>query len=66
MGLAMVHGIVKSYGGKISVDSKPGQGALFRIYLPVTRKRQGAPPISVRERSSQGQNGSYLWTMKPP
>jgi signal transduction histidine kinase/DNA-binding response OmpR family regulator len=44
MGLAMVHGIIKSYGGKISVDSKPGQGTLFRIYLPVTRKRQGHRP----------------------
>jgi len=41
MGLAMVHGIIESYGGKISVDSKPGQGTLFTIYLPVTRKRQG-------------------------
>ncbi len=40
MGLAMVKGIVESYGGKISVDSKPGQGALFTIYLPVTRTRQ--------------------------
>ncbi len=44
MGLAMVHGIIKSYGGKISVDSKPGQGALFSIYLPVTRKRQEHRP----------------------
>ena len=40
MGLALVHGIVKSYGGKITVGSKPGQKTLFTIYLPVTRKRQ--------------------------
>ena len=40
MGLATVHGIIESYGGKISVDSKPGKGALFTIYLPVSRKRQ--------------------------
>jgi PAS domain S-box-containing protein len=39
MGLAVVHGIVESYGGKISVDSQLGKGATFRIYLPITRKR---------------------------
>jgi len=44
IGLAMVHGIIKSYSGKISVDSKPGQGTLFTIYLPVTRKRQEHRP----------------------
>ena len=49
MGLAMVHGIVESYGGKISVDSKPGQGALFRIYFPVTRKRQEHRPYQSEE-----------------
>jgi len=44
MGLAMVHGIIKSYGGKISVNSKPGQGTLFTIYLPVTGKRHEHRP----------------------
>lgn len=40
MGLAMVHGIVESYGGKITVESKLGTGATFIIYLPVTLKRK--------------------------
>lgn len=39
MGLAMVHGIVESYGGKIDVQSRLGKGTAFSIYLPVTRKR---------------------------
>jgi len=39
MGLAMVHGIVESYGGKITVDSTLSEGTVFTIYLPITRKR---------------------------
>jgi len=44
MGLATVLGIVERYGGKISVDSKPGQGTLFTIYLPITKKHQEHRP----------------------
>lgn len=38
MGLAMVHGIVKSYGGFISFYSEVGEGTVFHVFLPVTQK----------------------------
>ena len=44
MGLALVHGIVESYGGKITVDSKLGKGTVFSIYLPITKKHQDHRP----------------------
>ena len=34
MGLAIIHGIVKSYGGFITCESKIGEGSVFHIYLP--------------------------------
>ncbi|MCP4746815.1 MAG: PAS domain S-box protein [Desulfobacteraceae bacterium] len=41
MGLAMVHGIVESYNGKITVNSKIGAGTVFSIYLPITEDFDG-------------------------
>ncbi len=36
LGLAVVHGIVQRHGGVITVESKPGNGAEFAVYLPVS------------------------------
>jgi len=38
MGLAIVHGIVKSYGGFISLYSEPGEDTVFHVFLPVIVK----------------------------
>ena len=35
MGLAIIHGIAKNYGGFVSCQSQPGEGADFHVYLPL-------------------------------
>jgi CheY-like chemotaxis protein len=41
LGLAIVFGVVHNCGGRIAVESQPGEGATFRVWLP----RSGSPPV---------------------
>jgi len=47
LGLSVVYGIVKEYGGDLSVESKSGQGTTFHVHLPAM---DAAPGKNEREK----------------
>ncbi|MBS0171087.1 MAG: response regulator [Nitrospira sp.] len=55
LGLTLVYGIVRQYGGTIDVQSQPGQGTTVRVYLPLV-ERNGVVRDTrvVREALSKG------------
>ena len=53
LGLSICHGIVTALGGRITVESEPGRGSTFKIFLPTT-----VPPPAEAEGKgrAQGEN----------
>jgi len=49
MGLAVVHGIMKSHGGHIFVDSEQGKGTTFNLWFPAISDEEELPDTSGRE-----------------
>ena len=41
LGLATVYGVVRQHGGTVAVQSAPGRGALFEVFLPVLAGQSG-------------------------
>jgi len=56
LGLSVVHGIVKSYDGAISVYSQPGQGTSFLLYFPVS---EGSGPAAAPQVSQPAHKAAH-------
>jgi PAS domain S-box-containing protein len=56
LGLSVVHGIVRSHDGCISVKSKPGNGSSFHVFLPVMAAEPEIAPVLEHTQNSDSES----------
>jgi signal transduction histidine kinase len=61
LGLSMAHGLAAQSGGVLEISSAPGEGALVRLWLPVS---QEAPTASQTVKASRTHNSALFRPLK--
>jgi PAS domain S-box-containing protein len=65
LGLSVVHGIVKSHKGDITVKSKLGTGTTFHVYLPLAKQQSVELPTQTDEPLPRGSERILLVDDEP-
>ena len=66
LGLAIAYSIIRKHDGVIRVESKPGAGATFTLYLPVSPSAAPAPRERPAERGGRPGGGRVLFMDDDP
>ena len=60
LGLSMVLGIVRAHHGAITVETEPGRGSVFRVFLPVSRAVVPPTPVPAAPAQPAAGHGTVL------
>jgi CheY-like chemotaxis protein len=61
LGLSVVHGIMKSHSGVITVYSEPGKGSVFNLYFPASTGKEEPEALASENEPRQSGNGHVLY-----
>jgi PAS domain S-box-containing protein len=57
LGLSVIHGVIRSMGGTITVESKRGEGSIFTVYLP---RQEGEIFTTAESQEAPQGNGEHI------
>jgi len=62
LGLSIVSSVVRQHGGLLDVESEPGYGTTFRVYIPITEQEETVPieDVSIPKYADGGEHVLFI------